>query len=329
LKKASLILLLLALGRPAFGGETPEDAYRDAVQAFESGKMEEAGGKLEAFRKRYPSHRLYWTAGLLWARSASDPASAEKRFRELAGKAPAGTRSECELEIAHLGLMQDRFEEAEAAYASWVKTYENDERRESALFWRGACLREMGKEKEARDVLAGLLRKGRQSMWRSLSALLLAAMEFESGDSSAARRSYLDLSNEGWAAEVRPQALLGAAKSSLALRRSGEGKKLLDEIIREFPDTYEAVEAKSLLEPSAVAAQKWGVQVGAFSQLANAEAVKRTCEARGFGVEIIDKLFGSLALKAVVVGPYENRERAESAARSFRGGGANCIVIAY
>jgi tetratricopeptide (TPR) repeat protein len=319
--------LLFLLGT-AQASIPPEELFRQASQSYDAGELELAEARFAELRRDYPRHQLYWFSGLMWARCARDPVEAVKRFNDLMEKAPPDTRAECEIELAHLALVQDQFDEAEKAYSDWLVGRDADERAESAQFYRAWCLKELGREGEATVFLDSLYRGGRQPAWRSEAGLLLAGLRFGSGDVAGARAVYLEMSGADWARDARPQALMGCARTAVS---AGDRAKPLKEILKSFPDSGEAVEAGAILggNKKKAARGKFGVQVGAFSRKPNAVALKKEWDRKGRPASILSRKMGSLSLYAVLLGPFETREEAEREANSIKALGARAIVTAY
>jgi len=319
-------VLLMFLAGTALPATPPEEMYRQASLSFEAGDFESAEARYAELRKEYPKHQLFWDAGLMWARCARDAGEAEKRFTALEEDAPADTRAECGIELAHLALLQDDFDGAEKDYAEWLVGRETDERAEAARFFRAWCLKELGREGESAAILSGLVRDGSQPAWRAEAGLLLAGLRFGSGDLAGARSVYLELSATGWGREARPQALMGCARTAVS---AGERSKLLKEIIRSYPDTDEAVEALSMLGMKAKSRGRFGVQVGAYSRKSNAVIEKKDWDRKGKKAAILPRKMGSLRLFAVVLGPFDTREAAEREANGIKASGARAIVTPY
>lgn len=318
---------LLAAGSAGAAAPAPEDLYREANAAFEAGDLETAAAKLQPFQAKYSSHRLAWPANLLWARCTTEPEEAERRFRKLAGTAPPETRKECELEVARLLVLRDRYEDAERAYAAFLESNPEDERAEEASYWRAACLKALGREAEAGSIAEAELRKGRQDRWRALSGILLGTIKYAKGDSAGAHALFTEIAAAPWGADVRPQALLGAAKS---VKDPDEVRRLCNAVIKGYPDSPEADEARRLINASPEAGARFGVQVGAFAQPGNAAAERKKWTKRGKKVVVLKRKHESFGeLFFVLLGPYPTREQADLVAKELKGEGVSCRVSAY
>lgn len=313
---------------PAQAATPPEEMFRQASGLFESGQLELAEARFSELRKEYPRHQLYWFAGLMWARCAREPADAENRFMALLKKenAPPDIVAECEIEVAHLNLAQDQFDDAEKAYADWLIGRDADERAESALFFRAWCLKELGREAEAVEILNALFGGARQPAWRSSAGLLLASLKFGAGDTAGARSIYSGISGTEWGRDARPQALMGAVRTA---GTAAERARLLKEIMKGYPDSGEAAEAATMLAGKGKARARFGVQVGAFSQRANAVAVKSQWDKKGKQASILSRKMGSLSLFAVLLGPYDTREAADREVNILKAQGTRAIVTPY
>ena len=287
------VITLVLFSSPALPATPPEEMFRQASQSFESGDMGIAEARFAELRKEYPRHQLFWFSGMMWARCAQDPAEAEKRFTGVMEKAPPDVRAECEIEIAHLALMQDNFDEAEKDYAEWLVGRDGDERVESARFFRARCLKELGREGEAAGILDALVNGGKQPAWRASAALLLAGLKFGSGDTAGARVVYLVMAGAEWGRDARPQALMGCARTAAS---AGERAKLLKEIIKAYPDTDESAEAVVMLGGKLPANGRFGVQVGAYSRKTNAVIAKKDWDKKGKKTAILSRKMGSLKL---------------------------------
>jgi len=295
------------------------------------GDYEAAEAKFAQFRKEYPGHQLYWFASTQWAKCTTDPDEGEKRFKSLleSDRIPPEVKSECEMELANLAMMEDTFDEAEKLYSAWLADHPADERGEAARFWRGLCLREMGRDDDAAASLEELEKGGRQPSWRAMAGILLGSIRFGQGNLAEARRVYRELAAADWAKEVRPQALLGCANSAAS---AGERTAALRELASKYPGTEEAAEGKALAQArpgKKVTGPRWGVQVGAYSRMGNATAAKKQWEAKGKHAAIAERKLGHLALHIVVIGPFGTREAAEREARAIKTAGSAALVTTY
>jgi len=324
---AAAISLWLVCGQ-AQPATPPEEMFRQASAFFESGDLEQAEARFSELRKEYPKHQLFWFAGMMWARCARDPVDAEKRFNGLMEQAPPDIKAECEIELAHLALLQDQFDDAEKAYADWLIGRDADERAEPARFFRAWCLKELGREEEAGVILGALYSGGRQSAWRSEAGLLLAGLKFGSGDTAGARAIYQEMAGADWGRDARPQALMGCARTA---GTAGERTKLLKEIVKTCSESDESAEAGAMLGGKGKPKVKgrFGVQVGAFSRKSNAVAAKAQWDRKGKPAAILPRKMGSLKLFAVLLGPFESREAADREANSVKALGARAIVTNY
>jgi len=322
-----LAVAVTAAASVALAVATPEDLFRDAEASFQAGDAAQAGDKLAEFRTRYPSHLLYWKASLMWARCAPDPDEAVRRFTLVAEKAPAGTKAECEMDLASLYMVTDRFIEAEAALGAWLVAHPTDERAEQAAYLRGICLAELGRESEAEMVLMPVFQKGTHPPYRALAGLTLASARFGRGLFTDSRAMYNSLVRAMWAADVRPQALLGAAKCATELWRPTENRALLARLIKEYPDTEEATEAREVMKVPARA--KIWVQIGAYSRPDFANAEKAKWEAKGYTAALGVSRHGSLKLNILLLGPYATRAEAEKAARTLKTAGTGAFITRY
>lgn len=320
--------LWLALLAPA--GRTappPEDLFAQASAAFEAGDPAGASAQLETFRSAYADHRLYWPASLLWARCAIQPEEAERRFKAVMAQAPADTRAECELELAHVAFTRERYPEAEVAFAEWLDAHPHDERAEGAAYWRAVCLKEQGKEPESVAAAQEEYLHGRQDGYRSLAGFLVATVTAARGDMPGAHRVFRVLAEAEWARSIRPQALLGAAKSAptpAAQRKLGEA------LVKAYPETDEADAVRVLLKKPPRARGRFGVQVGAYKSPAFARAELAKWKKAGKRGKIVKRPapgFGSLQF--VILGPYPSRGDAELEKDALKAGGTFSQITSY
>ena len=314
----------LLLASAALAASGPGDLYREATTAFESGDRAIAEAKLTVFRQRYPSHQLYWQASLMWARCARTPAEAAQRFSRLAQQAPPETKAECELEQAHLLMLQEKFSAAAAAYAVWLKARPRDERADVAGFWRGVCLNESGRGGEAQKILAVVCSAGQQSRWRAQAGLLLASIKAGQEGVEAAHREYGKLVDAAWAADVRPQALLGAAQTAT---NTWKRKTLLKTLDREYPKSAEAAKARAMLKERVPAGIRFGVQTGAFAERAHARAQQQKLTKEGYRVSIVKRKRADVVLHAVLVGPFATRAQASLEAGALKARGHPAVFV--
>ena len=326
---AATVCLAPPIGATVANDPAAAEEYRSAAAAYEAGAREKAGKQLEEFRRAHPDHPLAWQAGLLWARCTTEPAEAEKRFRAVAERAPEDTKAECELELAHLAVVQEHYAPAEEAYTAWLAAHGHDERAEAASFWQAQCQRELGRKDEALVAWKRLRDKGRQPVWRAQAGLAASSLLLEQGKAAEARREALGLVEASWARDVRPQARLVAAKADLALKRTGEARTLLAELAKENPDLPEAEEARTLLGAKTPAGPRFGVQVAAFSRKAAAAAEREKYVKAGRAATLLTRPSGSLMLYGVVLGPYASHAEAEQAREQLRQKGTEAFIITY
>jgi len=67
------------------------------------------------------------------------------------------------------------------------------------------------------------------------------------------------------------------------------------------------------VEPAGPAAGQWGVQLGSFAKRGNAAALSDWCREQGYNVRIAAATEQGNALYRVRVGPFTNRDDAQSA----------------
>lgn len=316
----AVVAMLLAAGgtcaAPVAPAGTPEELYARAAASFDAGDFATADAACAALRAGDPAHRFYWPASLLWARCATDPAVAAARLKEVSIGAPAETRRQCELELAHLHALGERWAPAEAAYAAWLAAYPGDERGDEAGYWRAASLEVLGRGEDAEAEAARVLRQGRQPGPRALAGLLLARLRMARGDRTGAHAAYAELAGAPWGQDVRPQALLGAASTA---PNTPVRDPFLRRLVKEHPATIEANEAKVLLGLAKRVPDRIGVQVGAFNNAAKARTVLARFTKRGRKGKVVasqHERFGKLF--AVVLGPFPDRARAEVALAEAR-----------
>ncbi len=319
-----LLLLLAAAGRAA---PSPEELFAGASAAFDAGDPDAASSRLDEFRSRYADHRLFWPASLLWARCATRAEEADRRFKAVMESAPPDTKAECELELAHLLLMRERYPEAELAFAEWLEAHPDDERAEGAVYWKAVCLKEEGKEPEALAAADGEYRHGRQEGTRALAGLLVASVARTRGDMATANSVYRALVDAPWAGSVRPQALLGAAQSA---RTAADQRRLGDRLIKAFPDSEEADTIRATLKKPPRTKGKFGVQVGAYKITAAAKAEVAKWVRQGKAAKIVKRpspAYGSM--QCVILGPYATRGAAEAERDAIKAAGSEALVTGF
>ena len=322
-----LVASVLACGPARAAGPAPEDLFRDATAAYQAGDLVTAAARLEPFRTKYADHRLAWPANLLWARCTTDPAESERRFRLLAKTAPPETRKECDLEVASLLLLRERWGDAERAYAAYLDANAGDERAEEAVYWRAVCLKSLGRDADALGLAEGERRNGRQDRWKALAGLLAGSLRLAARDLPGAHAVYVDLVGAAWGADVKPQALLGAAKSATS---AAECNRYSRAVIDGWPDAPEAAEARSLIHEKPPPDRPFAVRVGAFAQPGNAAAERKKWVQRGKKVVVLKRhheTFGELYF--VFLGPYPTKAKAELVAKELKGEGISCGVTPF
>jgi cell division protein FtsN len=152
-------------------------------------------------------------------------------------------------------------------------------------------------------ILEPLRRTGAADAWRGLAGLLLASVKEGMGDLAAAHREYSSLAEAAWAADVRPQALAGAART--VPRTAGHGKIL---------------ERKS-------SKLRFGVQVGAYAKKSYALQEKARLEKAGKTVRIVQRRHAAQILHHVIVGSYGTHEEAGRAAEDLKAQGLATVAI--
>lgn len=264
---------------------------------------------------------------MLWARCAIQPEEAERRFRAVMESAPAETRAECELELAHLSLMRERYPEAEVAFAEWLDAHPNDERAEGALYWKAVCLREEGKVPEAVAAADEEYRRGRQDGYRALAGLLVATLTSAGGDVAGAHRVYRALVEAEWARSVRPQVMLGAARTA---GTPADQRRLGEALVKAYPETDEADLARAMLKKPPRTRGRFGVQVGAFKSLAFAKAELAKWKKQSKPGKIVKRPApGFGALQFVILGPYPTRGAAELEKSALQAAGSASQIVSY
>jgi cell division protein FtsN len=169
--------------------------------------------------------------------------------------------------------------------------------------------------------------RGTRPPYRALAGLTLASARFGRGLFMEARTIYTSMVRAPWAADVRPQVLLGAAKCATELRRNTENQAFLAQLVKDYPDTEEAAEARLVLKVPARA--KIWVQVGAFSRVDFADSEKAKWVAKGYRAALGVSRHGSLKLNAVLLGPYATKLEADKVARTLKAAGTGAFVTRY
>lgn len=244
----------------------------------------------------------------------------------MSADAPPATKADCELEIAHVRMLAERWDAAGEAYGDWLEAHADDPRADEAGFYRGVCLKTAGKTEDAEEAMVALQQHARQELWRAQAALLVGAIRLDREDKAGAYAVYRDLAAADWARDVRPQALIGAAR---AAPDAGAWKKALTELVKRYPASPEAAEAAAQLKQPRPATPRFGIQVGAYGRKRGAEADLKAWRARGRSVAVVRRAGMGLSLYCVVIGPYASRDQADADAAALKGRGVSALVIAY
>ena len=170
-----------------------------------------------------------------------------------------------------------------------------------------------------------VFRRGHQDEWRSLAGLLLATLQLGRGDTQAAHRSYRTLAEATWARRVRPQALLGSART--APTAAGQ-RRWYEQLAKSAPDTDEGDAARVFLKKPPRSRGRFGVQVGAFKLVSTAREEVARWKKQGKPALLVRKSSPFGPLQCVIVGPFTTRALAEHEREALKASGVDSMLTA-
>jgi tetratricopeptide (TPR) repeat protein len=178
--------------------------------------------------------------------------------------------------------------------------------------WRALTLFAMGRYDDAAHMWEQLLNRAKHGLLALEARAGVADCLWHLGLREKAADHYLELSksSDEWALPAWPL-------YRLAQHQSAEGR---DEVAWElhrmladrYPSTPEAAMARGVLADleQEAAEPRYAVQVGAFSQVANARSLLDSLEGAGYRARVVPVLVGETRLSAVRVGEFAHDEEA-------------------
>ena len=254
----------------------------------------------------------------LRARTEEDGTRYAEMLRELQAR---GLRQDRQATI-HLALGQIAYVRSDFALAlrEFTKAREKGREEEGSL-WEGLAAFALG-DLEAARIALGRAEASGNRLLRQRARAGLGDVYRTREQWSDARDAYRELREEGPEGNAWWSTAVWWESECLdRLDRRGEADALRAELLEARPSAYEAPQARARLAASgelpspaspaaAPPAATFSVQVGAFADAGNAEALRAALESRG--VEAVRITRGDDALSRVLVGRGLDRARAES-----------------
>ena len=185
-------------------------------------------------------------------------------------------------------------------------------------YWLGLALEAAGDEVKAKREFEAVRANDAGTGLVELATLGLGDCLRAQGDYSGAYSEYMRVITNYGRGNWTPCALYGAGSCLEKLGRRNESSQLYSRLAGEFPESFEAtlVREKSRAAPKekpvAAAAKSYTVQLGAFSQQTNANALMGLLKDEGVSdVKLVQEERGGRILFIVGVGEFATKEIAE------------------
>jgi TolA-binding protein len=326
-------LLWTLLARPAW----PSVETARAWELLQEGKRGQANAvAVRAFSKAQ-NRKDKGEALLVRALSTPDGEGAMtllERFLNEYGGHPLEWRAEMELGLHNYAL--GSYGQASKRFRRAVGLKGPQREQLKARYWLGLSLMGSGSFAQARGEL-GVVKSGGAAAGLSDAASLAIADCFrEEGSYSQALSEYSRIINEFRKSDWLPAALYGAGLCLEKLNRKDEAGQAFSRLAKEFPSSFEAGVAAGKLK-SAVAAVPpraaeggFTVQVGAFSQKANADKLVAFLKGKGItDPRVVNEERGGRTLFIVYLGEFPTKEAAREKSKELSARlGLSCSVVA-
>jgi TolA-binding protein len=319
------IPLLVTLGVLLFPvilrGQTPLD---EAIGLYQKGQYQEA---LEKFRtllaeeNNYEPNVLYYLGKL--EPDADKSLEYRRKFLSLYDQHPMA--DEVLYQVAQYNFALGYYLTAAKDYQRLLRAYPKSDLAAEGLYWLASSKLAIGAADSAKFYFQRLMDQYVSSPMLSWAELGLVDAYFLLQDfpqALARCRAFLDTHPRS---SLLPMALFRLAEIHEALEQREQAKEVFEQLVNEYPKTYQGEQARSQLtewgwagkqqEKLEVEPGKYTVQVGAFSERANAINLQNQLHSAGYQVEVVKKAGRHRSLYLVWVGSYESRQEAERQAQ--------------
>jgi tetratricopeptide (TPR) repeat protein len=236
------------------------------------------------------------------ARYETDGSAAVALYRAMAEKGESEAR---EIAILRLSAYNYTIGDYESALGFAERIGEGRLTRR-ALRWKALSLFALGRFEEAALAWSVLLELG------AADALSLEARSghadclWHLGRREKAAEEYLELTESDGASPLPSWPLYRLAGYHVAQGRGEVGWEFYRMVADRYPATPEAAMARAILSSleQEAGVSRFAVQVGAFSQAANAERLRKTLEEAGHEARVVPVVVGDTRLSAVRVGRF-------------------------
>lgn len=221
----------------------------------------------------------------------------------------------------HQAFRQGQYDEADQLFSEVVARNPSSWALSEVYYFRGLTRLQLGQRGAAKtDFREGATRYGRE-LTQVYSAVALANLEYEEGDDATAVHLYQE-ALERPVGQLPMDAVL--YRYAVSLQRTGQWARA-DEVwarlLSEHPHSPLADHARRRFQ-----ARGFTVQIGAFSELANAERAAAKARADGFDAEVRPPQTSGRMLYTVAVGRYRSHEDARTVATQLKGRGYSVMI---
>ncbi|MFH0777250.1 MAG: tetratricopeptide repeat protein [Candidatus Eisenbacteria bacterium] len=287
-------------------------------QLLLAGKREEArelaAAKLSGSRSQHESGE----ALLVMALSEPDGSKACTLLNQFLSDFPGHSLSWlAEMSLGHCSYSAGTYRQAAKYFERVLGRKPPPGEETKARYWVGLSLAAAGDLEKAKEEFASVIAGGGQGGVTDAALLGLADCLRQEGKYQAALTEYTRLTSKYGRGDWVPCALHGAGVCLEKMHRQEEARRLYSRLVTEFPSSFEAALVKDKVKGTAEAKAApqargtYSVQVGAFSQEANAAGLAARLRERGVtGVTVAEADRGGRTLYVVLFGDFPTKEAA-------------------
>lgn len=221
---------------------------------------------------------------------------------------PFQARSEEVMGVAETLFLKQQYWQAVEAFQDIIKENpDNPELDARANYLTGACYVNLFDFLTAKKNFEAVIGKYNQSPYYEDAFLALGDVEFLQENFQEALKIYEDFLATTPSKKRLATLYFRLAELNLRLGYKDAFKKYLNKLNQEFPDSFEAKDARRLSEADSF----YTVQVGAFTDYDNAQKFIARLESKGFKVQSVLCMLSGKKLCRVRVGQYRTMEEAK------------------
>jgi TolA-binding protein len=311
-----LMVTLLLVSRSAFlGAQTP---LEEAIGLYQNGHLQEAQERFQILLTEDPqgAEALYYLGKI----EVDADKSLEYRQKFLSLHPDHPKAAEVLYGVAQYNFALGYYLTAARDYQKLLRTYPDSDLATESLYWLASSKLAIGAPDSARFYFHRLLDDYGESPMVPWAELGLVDALFMAQGFSLARaqcRVFLEAHPQS---TLLPVALFRFAEIHEALGEREAAQGILRQLVDDYPDTYQGDQARRQLtewgeligksEEPEVQEGGYTVQVGAFSNRANALNLETQLRTEGYQVEVVKKAGQHRSLYLVWVGLYGSREEA-------------------